>query len=87
MKNILLLAFLAGAIAVEAAPATINHVSQDQPLSKKELKERRKARRQNGPQVYKGSVAEQQRIVTDAQGAEKEDGEGNTRKERKNKKN
>ena len=57
-------------------------------MSKAELKQRRKARRQNGPQVYKGTVAEQNRILTDAAGSEKEDGTTETpRKERKNKKN
>jgi len=86
MKNILLFAFLAGATVVEAAPASADRVNQDQPLSKKEIKQRRKARRQNGPQVYKGTVAEQSRILTDAQDADKED-RNNARRQRKAKKN
>jgi len=86
MKNLLLLALLAGATVVEAAPASTDHVSQDQPLNKKEIKQRRKARRQNGPQVYKGTVAEQSRVLSDAQDADKED-RGNARRQRKARKN
>lgn len=96
MKNILFIALLAGASAVEAAPLTssaalpltIKQTTPDQaPMSKAELKRRRKLRKQNGPEVYKGSVAEQNRIITDAQGSQKDDGEVASPKGRKNKKN
>lgn len=75
MKNILFVALLAGATAVEAAPATVNQTSPaaGQAPSAKEMKRIRKQRKQNGPEVYKGTVAEQRRIVTDAPGAEKDD--------------
>lgn len=96
MKNILFVALLAGASAVEAAPLTssatlpltIKQTTPDQaPMSKAELKRRRKLRKQNGPEVYKGSVAEQNRIITDAAGSQKDDGEVASPKGRKNKKN
>ena len=75
MKNVLLLAFLASATAVEAAPLALapTHVSQDQNPSKQEMKRQRKLRKQNGPEVYKGSVANQSRLVNDAPGANKDD--------------
>ena len=59
-------------------------------MSKSEMKKMKKARKQNGPEVYKGTVAEQRRIVTDAPGAEKDSDEGDvdaSRKTRKSKKN
>ena len=97
MKSLLFAALFVGITAAEAAPAatlapepvTITQTTPGQaPMSKEEMKRRRKLRRKNGPEVYKGSVAEQRRIVTDAAGSEKEDGEADTsRKERKNKKN
>ncbi|TDN35953.1 hypothetical protein E4631_04390 [Hymenobacter sp. UV11] len=96
MKNILFVALLAGASAVEAAPLTlpatlpltIKQTPQEQaPMSKAELKRRRKLRKQNGPEVYKGSVAEQNRIITDAAGSQKDDGEEVTTKTKKSKKN
>jgi hypothetical protein len=96
MKNILFVALLAGASAVQAAPVspsvavstalTVSAPSQT-PMSKEEMKRQRKLRKQNGPEVYKGTVAEQRRIVTDAPGAEKEDGDDSPKKERKMKKN
>lgn len=68
------------------APATISQAAPSQaPMSKDEMKRRRKMKKNTGPEVYKGTVAEQSRIVTDAPGAEKED-EG-SKKERKAKKN
>jgi len=94
MKNILFAALLAGTSAVEAAPLassaatplTIAQTTPDQaPMSKAELRRRRKLRKQNGPEVYKGSVAEQNRIITDAAGSEREDGEEVAAKGRKNK--
>ena len=94
MKNLLFVALLAGASAAQAAPASIAAaapltVKQDAPsqapMSKEEMKRRRKLRKANGPEVYKGSVAEQSRIVNDAPGAEKEDGDS-PKKDRKSKK-
>ena len=97
MKSLLFAALVAGTTAAEAAPTatlapelvTISQTTPGQaPMSKEEMKRRRKERRKNGPEVYKGTVAEQRRIVTDAAGSEKEDGEADTpRKERKSKKN
>ena len=98
MKNILFVALFAGASAVQAAPVTpavavstalTVSVPSQTPMSKEEMKRQRKQRKQNGPEVYKGTVAEQRRIVTDAPGAEKEDGDDatSTKKERKMKKN
>lgn len=94
MKNILFVALLAGASAAQAAPVSVAApvaVSQttptQEPMSKSEMKKMKKARKQNGPEVYKGSVAEQRRIVTDAAGAEKEDGEVSKKELRKEKKN
>jgi hypothetical protein len=92
MKNILFAALLASVSAVQAAPVTTPAtVNQEAPAagqapSRKEMKHIRKVRKQNGPEVYKGTVAEQRRIVTDAPGAEKEDGDDTSRKERKSKK-
>lgn len=80
MKNILLLAaFLLGATAAEA------HLAQEPVTSKASKKAARKARRQNGPEVYKGSVAEQRRIVTEAAGAERDDNTGDDTSTKKNK--
>ena len=97
MNTLFLAMLLAGTSAAEATPSAplvavpvaITQTTPAQaPMSKAEMKRRRKLRRQNGPEVYKGSVAEQNRVITDAAGSEKEDGEAATRrKERKNKKN
>ena len=65
MKNLLLLAALAIA-TTEAATAA---PSQTTPGTMTK-KERKAARQAKSPQVYKGSVAEQRRLVTDAPGAE-----------------
>lgn len=96
MKNILFAALLGSVSALVAAPAiavaapTQTTPAAGQAPSSKEMKKIRKARKQNGPEVYKGTVAEQRRIVTDAPGAEKDDESGDTeasRKMRKSKKN
>ena len=98
MKTILFAALLASVSAVEAAPTTIAvapaTISQTAPAAgqaptPKEMKRIRKQRKQNGPEVYKGTVAEQRRIVTDAPGAEKDDNDGDLSKkeQRKMKKN
>jgi uncharacterized membrane protein len=94
MKNILFAALLGSASALVvtpvvavAAPAQTTPAAGEAP-SAKEMKKIRKARKQTGPEVYKGTVAEQSRIVTDAPGAEKEDGDATSKKEqRKMKKN
>ncbi|QKG55375.1 hypothetical protein GKZ68_01220 [Hymenobacter sp. BRD128] len=99
MKNILFIALFASATAAKAAPAptiaapaTVKQTvpAAGQAPSAKEMKKIRKQRKQNGPEVYKGTVAEQRRIVTDAPGAEKDkdnDGDETSKKERKSKKN
>lgn len=85
MKNILSLALLVGIATVAAQPSFAQ--TGPAPTSKKEVKKQRKARKQVGPEVYKGTVAEQSRIITDAAGSEKdrEDGDDNTTKKVKRK--
>jgi len=73
MKNLLLLAALA--IATFEAAAT---PSQTTPTGTMTKKERKAARQAKTPQVYKGTVAEQRRVVTDAPGAEDSDNGDNT---------
>ena len=41
-------------------------------MSKAELKRRRKLRKQNGPVVYKGRIAEESEFLTDDDGSGKE---------------
>lgn len=74
MKNILLLALLVGFATIEVQPAAAQ--TSPSTMSKADMKKAKKARKQNGPEVYKGTVAEQRRIVTDAPGAEKENDNG-----------
>ena len=74
MKNLLLLAALAVA-SIEVATAA---PSQTTPSGTMTKKERKAARQAKSPQVYKGSVAEQRRMVTDAPGAEDSDTGDNT---------
>ena len=74
MKNLLLLAAL-GLATTEVATAS---PSQTTPTSTMTKKERKAARQAKTPQVYKGSVAEQRRLVTDAPGAEDSDNGDNT---------
>lgn len=84
MKNLLLLAALAFA-TTEVATAAPSQTTPSGTMSKKERKAARQAARQaKAPQVYKGSVAEQSRVVTDAPGAEDSDGD-NTKSKRKSK--
>ena len=93
MKNILFAALLGGASALILAPTMASAQSTapaGQAPSAKEMKKIRKQREKNGPEVYKGTVAEQRRILTDAPGAEKDDDNGDvatSRKTRKSKKN
>jgi hypothetical protein len=63
MKNLLLLALVAFA-TIEANAQT------SQPTTPMTKAERKAARQAKQPQVYKGSVAERRRMVTDAAGAE-----------------
>ncbi|QKG51500.1 hypothetical protein [Hymenobacter sp. BRD67] len=94
MKYILFAALLTGATAAYATATVATQTTTMQtapgqtPMSKQEMKKQRKLRKQTGPEVYKGTVAEQRRIVTDAPGAEKEDRDGDTstKKEKKIKK-
>ena len=84
MKNLLLLAALAFA-TTEVATAAPSQTTPSGTMSKKERKAARQAARQaKAPQVYKGSVAEQSRVVTDAPGAEDSDGD-NTKSKKKSK--
>ena len=78
MKNILLLAaLLLGVVAAEAQ-------TSQEPMNTKEAKKAmRKKRRQNGPEVYKGSVAEQRRIVTDAPGSQRDEEAADAKAEKK----
>lgn len=76
MKNLLLLSLLAVA-TVEASAQTTPAQTDPSTTStntaadaKKSAKERRADRKVKAPQVYKGTVAEQNRLVTDAAGAE-----------------
>ena len=82
MKNSFLTALLAGAVCA-AAFTTAAAQTEPTPTSKKEMKAKRKLRRQNGPDVYKGTVANERRMLTDYPGAEKDKGttdEGSGRK-------
>jgi opacity protein-like surface antigen len=63
MKNFLMLAVLALA-TIEASAQT------SQPTTPMTKAERKAARAAKQPQVYKGTVAERRRMVTDAPGAE-----------------
>ena len=63
MKQFILLAVLAIA-AVEASAQT------SQPTAPMSKAERKAAKAAKQPQVYKGTVAERRRVVTDATGAE-----------------
>ncbi len=70
MKQFLLLALVAFA-TVEASAQT------SQPTTPMTKAERKAARQAKQPQVYKGTVAERRRVVTDAAGAETDrDGDG-----------
>lgn len=78
MKNLLLLAAL-GLATAEVATAAPSQTAPTSTMTKKERKAARQAARQaKAPQVYKGTVAEQNRVVTDAPGAEDSDNGDNT---------
>ncbi len=79
MKQFLLLAVLAIA-AVEASAQTA------QPSAPMTKAERKAAKAAKQPQVYKGTVAERRRVVTDAAGAEGDrDGDDDTKSGKKTK--
>lgn len=70
MKHFLILCALLVATAGLQARAL---PTQDDPKAAKQAaKKARKARRQKGPEVYKGPVAEQQRLIEDAPNAQKD---------------
>ncbi|RYY19551.1 MAG: hypothetical protein EOO36_05535 [Cytophagaceae bacterium] len=82
MKRFLLLALVAFA-ALEANAQT------SQPSAPMTKAERKAARQAKQPEVYKGSVAERRRVVTDAAGAESDrdgtDEDTNTKSGKKSK--
>jgi hypothetical protein len=83
MKNLLLLAALVVA-TTEVASAAPTQTTPTSTMTKKERKAARQAARQaKAPQVYKGTVAEQSRVITDAPGAEDSDNGDNTTKSKK----
>ena len=70
MKHLLILcALLVGTAGLHA---TALPTQTDPKADKAAAKKARKARRQKGPEVYKGPVAEQQRLIEDAPNAEKD---------------
>lgn len=78
MKFLILpFALLLAPMASEAASLTAGALAQQNPpqeeLSAKEAAKRaKKARKAHGPEVYKGSVAKERRLLVDAPGAHKE---------------
>ena len=80
MKHFLLLALLAVA-TIEANAQT------SQPSAPMTKAERKAARQAKQPQVYKGTVAERNRVVTDAAGAEgdRDAADGDTKSSKKTK--
>jgi hypothetical protein len=76
MKNLLLLSLLAVATVEASAQTTPTSTetttSTSATTTRKTAKERRADRKIKAPQVYKGSVAEQRRLLTDADGADKD---------------
>ena len=80
MRNTLLNTLLVGALCAATLGMAAAQTAPT-PTSKKEMKEQRKLRRQKAPEVYKGSVARERRIVTEYPGAEKE--EATSKKDKK----
>lgn len=68
MKNLLMLALVAFT-TIEASAQT------SQPSAPMTKAERKAARQAKQPQVYKGSVAERRRVLTDAPGSEGDNGD------------
>jgi hypothetical protein len=84
MKNLLLLSLLAvatvDAFAQTTPTSTETTTSTSATTTRKSAKQRRADRKVKAPQVYKGSVAEQRRLLTDADGADKEPDAGDDAK-------
>lgn len=70
MKHLLILGALL--VATTGLQAHALPTQTDPKADKAAAKKARKARRQKGPEVYKGPVAEQQRIIEDAPDAQKD---------------
>ena len=70
MKHLLLLCALLAATTSLSADALPTQT--DPKAAKEAARKARKARRQQGPEVYKGPVAEQRRLIDDAPDAEKD---------------
>jgi hypothetical protein len=90
MKNLLLLSLLAVATVEAFAQTTptsaeANSTTTTATTTRKSAKERRADRKAKAPQVYKGSVAEQRRLLTDADGADKDPDDAKAAKKSKHK--
>jgi hypothetical protein len=75
MKNLLLLSLLAVATveaSAQTTPTSAEATTTSATTTRKTAKERRADRKSKSPEVYKGSVAEQHRLLTDADGADKD---------------
>jgi hypothetical protein len=74
MKNLLLLSLLAVATVEASAQTTPTsaEATTSATTTRRTAKERRADRKSKSPEVYKGSVAEQHRLLTDADGADKD---------------
>jgi hypothetical protein len=87
MKNLLLFSLLAAATvdaSAQTTPASTETTSAT--TTRKSAKQRRADRKTKAPEVYKGSVAEQRRLLTDADGADKDpDGADDTKASKKSK--
>lgn len=70
MKHFLILCALL--VATAGLHASALPTQTDPKADKAAAKKARKARRQKGPEVYKGPVAEQQRVIEDAPDAQKD---------------
>jgi hypothetical protein len=90
MKNLLLLSLLAVATVEASAQTTPTSTETETTTSatttRKSAKQRRADRKTKAPEVYKGSVAEQRRLLTDAADADKDpDGADDTKASKKSK--
>jgi hypothetical protein len=73
MKHLLILcALLVAASSLQARSLAGLPTQEDPKAAKEAAKKAKKARRQKGPEVYKGTVAEQNRLLEDAAGAQKD---------------
>jgi hypothetical protein len=90
MKTLLLFSLLAAATvdaSAQTTPAsTETTTTTSATTTRKSAKQRRADRKTKAPEVYKGSVAEQRRLLTDADGADKDpDGADDTKASKKSK--